>query len=67
MPELTPRLMRAINEGGNVVPAVRLRGRRKTRSMAEEMVAAEWPKHLAKLQAADAKRERRRRRNRGLS
>lgn len=67
--ELSPRLIRQVNEHELVVPKVsRLTPakRRAAKQAAAAMVAAEWPAHLAKLQAADAKRARRRARNLGL-
>lgn len=66
--ELSPRLIRRVNEHELVVPKVSRwtpLKRRNARATAEAMVASEWPAHLAKLQAADAKRARRRARNLG--
>lgn len=62
MGELTPRLIRALNEHAAVVPPAPyllhpLR-RRDTKKRAAEIVAAEWPAMEAKLRAADEKRRR---------
>lgn len=67
--ELSPRLIRQVNEHELVVPKVsRLSPlkRRDAKAKAAAMVAAEWPAHLARLQAADVKRARRRARNLGV-
>jgi len=66
--QLSPRLIAQVIENADVVPPkpgiLRPRDRRKTKQLQAEIVAAEWPHHLARLQAADAKRARRRERNR---
>jgi hypothetical protein len=66
--QLSPRLMRQLLEHEAVAPAkpsvLHPVKRRMTRKMHDEIVAAEWPHHRARLEAADAKRARRRQRNR---
>jgi|GEM_PF-1927879 len=69
--QLSPRLMADLLDHADVAPGkpsilhpVR---RRDTKLAQAEFVAAEWPHHLARLQAADAKRARRAERNRSVA
>jgi hypothetical protein len=69
--EISPRLIGQLLEHKDVAPArpsvLHPRDRRKTSRLQAEIVAAEWPHHLARLQAADAKRARRQARNRKVA